>query len=159
MIEERPKPDFFYEVSRRQLDVQLEFLDAVDDKLGLLFSIGSAEVGIIAAFLLLRPEVIHGRWLLLLIGALSYFALALASILGLWDRSWQVGPDAVYLGRLYNDGHSDDEVKRHASRILAEQWYMNRGAFNGKRWRLRIALLAVVAQTICALVAVLLEAV
>jgi hypothetical protein len=157
--DELPEPDFLYEVARHRLDLQLEFIDALDNKTGVLFSVGSAEVAIVAAFLVIHPELVRSLWLLLLVGALAYFGLGLAAILGLWSRKWDIGPKLDDLAALYEEGLSEDEVKRQATHALDDCWKENQPAFKYKTWRLRAALLAVAAQTTVALAAVVVEAV
>lgn len=153
---ERPKPnaDFLYELARHQLDIQLDFLDGLDNKLGLLFSLGSAEVAIAAAFLAVKPEMIRPQAGFLILGVIAYFVVAACSIAGLWRREWRVGSDVEHLGRLYLLGASDQTVKLQAAKRLIKQWNKNLPAFNRKARRLQIVLVGVAAETTVALLAV-----
>jgi hypothetical protein len=150
----RPTPNFLYEVARHQLDVQLDFVDGVDSKLGMLFAAGSAETGIAAAFLVLKPDFIRGEAGFLVFGVLAYLALTVTSVAGLWHREWRVGLKAEELARLYFNGFSEEDVKRQATRRLISQWNINQIQYRAKSRWLRLALVAMATLTAVALLAV-----
>src|SRR5437660_3325901 len=93
-------PDVYYDLARERLAVQLETLDAIDNKVGLLFSTSSALLGILAAVFALKPDRL---------GLLEYVALGAFVALYLvvcWQserayrcRDWNTGPDVQQVYR------------------------------------------------------------
>lgn len=102
-------PQVFFDLARDQLAGQLEALDALDSKIGLLFSTATTLVGILAAVLALRP----GRF-----GVVEYTAAFLTLVVYAvvcWQterayraRDWKAGPNLKQLYRLYKDSSEDD---------------------------------------------------
>ncbi len=150
----QPEPDFLYEVARHQLDVQLDFVDAVDTKLGIIFATGSAELAVAAAFLAIRADVlVRAIAPFLVIGGIAYLVLAVGSLIGLRHRDWEVGPKVEHLARLYFDGLSEADVKRQATWWLLSAWDVNKPRLRAKSRCLVWAVAATAVETIAALLA------
>lgn len=153
MLDDKPDPSLLYDVAKRQLDVQLGFIDAVDTKIGILFAGGSAEVAVAAALLALKPEVLRSVGGLVLLGVIAYLTLTAASITGLWSRDWHVGPSITGLADLYIRGLDDNGVKRQATWKLVDEWKANLVRLRFKTRALHIALVALTVETTPALLA------
>ena len=87
-------PQVFYDLVRERLATQLSTLDAVDNKVGLLFSTSSALLGILAAVIALRSEglgFIEYAAVGLSLGA--YLVVAFYSERAYRCRDWNKGPE------------------------------------------------------------------
>lgn len=153
-------PDVFYDLARAQLAVQLEALDAVDGKVGLLFSTSSALLGILAAVFALRSKDL---------GALEYAAVGAFLVIYLvisWQserayraRGWNTGPSLkqVYSAYAALGGGDDRELKWKVANHVRIDYEKNQKFANLKLEALQMILPCVIGQTlilVLALVAV-----
>lgn len=143
----RPNPQLLFELASSQLDQQMAAIDAIDAKVGVLFSLGSAQAALSAAFLALNPTLMRGQGLPLLVGVAAYLAIAVISIWVLWSRSWRAGPELKDLAERYVAGADESSVRADATKGLIEAFSQNDPAITWKLRGLRAALGGVFIQT------------
>ncbi len=149
-----PNLDFLYSVARRQLDIQLEFVDGLDTKLGIVFSAGSAEAAIVsAAFAIVRTHPIFA-WLALALSVGAYVGIAWFSLWGLFPQTWAHGETIAGVAGDYVD-HSHNEVIRRAINRIRRALDENQPRYDEKVRLLWFSLLALVAETVAAALALL----
>lgn len=109
-------PQMFYELARDRLANQLATIDALDSKIGLLFTLGSGLLGILAAVFALRAstsdETIGTSAVLVVVAAAcAYVVVSFFGVKAYLARSWRVGPD---LSQVWADQWTseDDAVLR-----------------------------------------------
>src|ERR1700736_5453715 len=111
-------PDFWYDLARDKFAQQMSDIDAVDSKLGAFLSAGSAVVGIQLAVYALKPDR-FSYWSVraLIVAAVMYGLLSIASVAGLMARRWSVGPEFdPFLVEAIKVPYSDDQVKWKAAK-------------------------------------------
>src|SRR6266511_684895 len=102
-------PDLFYELARDRLSVQLEAIDAVDNKMGLLASLASALMGILAAVVALRGRSLDtAEIVVILLSALVYLRISYYAIRAYFSRSWKTGPTLKNVWALLWSDSDDD---------------------------------------------------
>jgi hypothetical protein len=151
-------PDVFYGLSREQLAIQLETLDAVDNKVGLLFSTSSALLGILAAVFALRSNDL---------GLLEYASLGAFVALYVfisWQserayraRDWKTGPSLKQVYAQYKRlGASDDrDLKWRIANHLRIDYERNQKLANLKTDALQLILPCVIGQTLILVLALI----
>jgi hypothetical protein len=157
-------PDLFYELARDRLEMQLTTIDALDNKIGLLVSLASGLLGILAAVFALsatrNDEAVGVTQLCVLaVAAVAYVVVAWFGIKAYRCRSWNVGPD---LRQVWDDlwGNMDDaHLKWEVARDLWAYYDSNCGAQNLKADALLIVFVGVVIQTALVVLALALVAV
>lgn len=149
--------DLLYDVAHDLLFGQLDSLNAIDSKIGIIFSIGSAEIAAAAAVLALHQGVPNGGLLLVVVAA-TYTVMAGVSIRALATRDWSTGIEIEPLARRYAvDGKST--VKLGAATSMVVAYEQNSPAATDKREAFGIVLLALSLQTgVLLLAAVFVEA-
>jgi hypothetical protein len=145
----RSDPQVLVDLAHDQLVLQLGFVDAVDNKLGLLLSVGSGLLGILAAVLTLRQHPLSGLgiWVLALTG-LAYVALAGFSSKALLDRPWGLGPEPKEVEQDVVNNVSADTIKWGLAARYYGDYEDNGDALEGKLLALRISLGALVVETL-----------
>ena len=86
-------PDIWQELAKDKFSQQMSDHDAIDSKLGLFLSAGSAVIGIQLAVFALQPSR-FGYWPIrsLIVAVATYGVLSVAALIGLMTRRWAVGP-------------------------------------------------------------------
>lgn len=152
-------PDLFYDLARERLSTQLGTIDALDNKIGLLFSLGSALLGIIAAVFAVRTDDFGAAPLALLSAAgLAYCFVAYNGLRGYLHRDWNVGPR---LDEVWADQWSkrDDAVlKWRAATAMWSDYEANVAAQEAKEKALLWVFAAIVIQSLLLAVALVLVA-
>src|SRR5689334_14736737 len=86
--------DLFFELARDRLATQLENIDAVDNKIGVLVSLASALMGILAAVVALRTDSLDGLEITVIgLSALTYLVVAFKSFEAYRAQRWKTGPN------------------------------------------------------------------
>jgi hypothetical protein len=152
-------PDVYYDLTRAQLAVQLETLDAIDNKVGLLFSTSSALLGILAAVFALRPGKL-GCYEYLALGAFValYLFVCWQSERAYRCRDWETGPDLKQVYRAYNKPGDDDWQKWEIANRFRIAYEKNQVLMNVKSEALRLILPCVMTQTLILVLALILVA-
>ena len=105
-------PQVYLDLARERISLQLETLDALDNKIGLLFTTSCALLGILAAVVALKVSKLSNGdlaslaasiWLFWLVGFLTEFAYR--------QRSWHTGPELKQLWREFV--YTEDEKRLH----------------------------------------------
>lgn len=113
-------PGFFFEIARDRLVTQLESIGSLDNKIGLLFSLGSALLGILAAVFAVRPEGLGAVAVASLIGSgFSYCFVAWHGIRAYLIQEWNVGPS---LRQVWRDAWTDVDDALLKWRVANVYW-------------------------------------
>jgi hypothetical protein len=152
-------PQVYLDLARERIAVQLETLDALDNKIGLLFTTSCALLGILAAVVALKVSKLSNGdlaslaasiWLFWLVGFLTEFAYR--------QRSWHTGPQLTQLWREFF--HTEDERRLHwriANRIRLD-YERNKGGVAIKEHALSVILPLVITQSLVLVLALVLVA-
>ena|ERR1700682_359438 len=141
-------PQPMYDLTRDQLTTQLSFVDGLDSKLGLLLSVGSGLLGILAAVFALRaPNSPHPDFRALLVCTAAYLFLVGITGFGLWGRKWALGPEAEKVARGYNRTHPNT-IKANMARKFHRDYIKNKSAYEQKVWALRLSYPLLIVQTV-----------
>lgn len=144
-------PQVFYELARERLAIQLDSLDAVDNKIGLLFSTSTALLGILAAVLALKRNTLgSGDYVALGASVAVYVLISWQSERAYRCRSWSTGPILKDVWRRYKRAGEGKHPKiqweiANQLRIDIEN---NRPAVNLKLDALQLILPSVIAQSL-----------
>jgi hypothetical protein len=142
-------PQMFYELARDRLSIQLEAIDAVDNKIGLLASLASALMGILAAVVALRGHPLHRPEIVVIVlSAFVYVRISIHAIRAYFSRSWKAGPELTKVWALLWSDSADDLVKWKVARAFWESQEINETAFTKKANVLPLLLVGVVIQTV-----------
>ena len=142
-------PDLFYALARDRLSAQLETIDAVDNKIGLLVSLASALMGILAAVVALRGHSFG--WLeiaLMGLSALTYLFVALKAFEAYRARRWKTGPNLVQVRKALLGHDTDRLVGWQIANTLKEAYEINADPLSVKARVLPLLLGGVVTQTL-----------
>jgi hypothetical protein len=143
-------PQLFLDLTKGRLDAQLSIIDSVDNKLGMLISLGSALMGILVAVFAVRGSQKFGasEYAVLSVSGACYLTVAALTTIGYFGRKWDIGPalDEVWED-LYKPG--DDDLLKW--RLAVDYWHYYRS--NGAAQRLKAKVLpwvlgAVILQTL-----------
>jgi hypothetical protein len=153
-------PQLFYELAKARLETQLAIVDALDNKLGLLISLGSALGGVLVAVLAIRggSRFGGGEWVMIGLSGLSYLVAAAVTAFAYFARDWCTGPDLKAVWDLLHEPLTDDEIKWYVAATFWADYRDNRPAQTTKENVLPVALVAVVVQTVSLAVALVLVA-
>ncbi|MFL5953270.1 MAG: hypothetical protein ACJ76I_04075 [Gaiellaceae bacterium] len=89
--------------------MHLSTLDAIDSKIGILFSTSSALLGILAAVIALRSGRLGVvEYAAVAISIVTYLIVARHSERAYRCRDWKVGPNLKHVYRLYRDDLADE---------------------------------------------------
>ena len=135
------------DATRDQLSLQLGFIDAVDTKIGVFLSIGSALLVILVGVVVVQTNGLHLWGARGVVGSgLCYGVLATVSLIGIWGRSWKAEIDDK---RFYAD-HFDHptEAMWRLAETYSYQYAYNRPKFNLKVLLMQVAATALVLQTV-----------
>jgi len=146
-------PDLFYELARDRLNTQLSMLSAVDDKIGLLVSLGSALLGIHAAVLAVSGALgaVDIVFLILALGAYAF--VAFPGFEAYRARYWSVG---AKLDRVWADLWTEADDATLKWRVANTTWAyyrQNQAAHEAKGGALRMVFIAVLLQTLLVVLA------
>jgi hypothetical protein len=152
-------PDVFYDLTRGQLAIQLETLDAIDNKVGLLFSTSSALLGILAAVFALKPGKL-GLWEYLALGGFValYLIVCWQSERAYRARNWKTGPDLKQVYREHKRPGDDRELKWRIANHFRIDYEKNQKLANLKSEALQLILPCVMTQTLILVLALILVA-
>jgi hypothetical protein len=140
-------PDLFYELARDRLWVQLEAVDAVDTKIGLLVSLASALTGILAGVLALRGHSLNALQIsVVVLFALVYAGISYKGIQAYFSKKWKTGATLPSAWKLLRSDTDDDLVKWKVARAFWESLDENTAPFNKKAEVLPFLLVGVVIQ-------------
>jgi hypothetical protein len=152
-------PQVYLDLARERIAVQLETLDALDNKIGLLFTTSCALLGILAAVVALKVSKLSNGdlaglavsiWLFWLVGFQTEFAYR--------QRSWRTGPELKQLWRQFV--RTQDEKGLHweiANRIRLD-YERNKEPAVIKEHALSVILPLVIAQSLVLVLALVLVA-
>jgi hypothetical protein len=141
-------PQFLYELSKDRLATQLSFLDAVDGKIGLLLSTGSALLGILAAALALKAHEFDRLDLALLSSVgLCFIVLASAGLFAYFGRRWSVGPKLEQVKDDLVLSTKENEVKWKTTTMLIRAYNKNAKTHARKLLAMRVAVVALIAES------------
>ncbi len=146
-------PQPLLDAVRDQLQTQLDFVDAIDSKVGVQLGVGSALAGILAAvapLLTHGPGIASGASIALAIG--SFASLVYLSFRILWGQRWQFGPQPERLLAYYGATKDDNEVAWEAVDSYAAAFRRNERAYWQKVNRARWAMVGLVVETVALLV-------
>ena len=94
-------PQLIYELAKERLSTQLDSVESLDTKIGMLVSLASALLGIAAAVYALRaatksgavPPLTHGQIATLVAGTALYLIVAASGLWAYFVRGWEGAPD------------------------------------------------------------------
>jgi hypothetical protein len=127
-----PELDVVYEIARSRLDRQLDFLDSLDNRLGLFLSVGAAVETIVVAVL----AVDHARWTLLMwagfvLSVAAFVAIAFWTLMALRLSKWGIGPKVKRIAAVQHR-HGSVEATRHAINTMTDLFEENVKAYDAK---------------------------
>jgi len=141
-------PQLIYEIARDHLLSQLDFVDAVDNKIATFLVLGSGLVGILATIFALRPQAFN-VWaaFALSIAGVAYVALSVASVWSYWLRSWYIGPG---LREVWADhySHQERELKWRAAAAYLGYYEENTKIYTNKTRAMKLSLACVIIETL-----------
>jgi hypothetical protein len=150
-------PGLFYELARDRLAMQLGSIDALDSKIGLLISLASGLMGLLAAVFALRGEQPDsGELALIGVATLVYLVASGIGIRVYFCRSWKLGPD---LRQVWDALWGEDDDRRLKWDVANSFWSFyekNRSGQRTKEDALPFILIAVVIQTLLVVLALFL---
>jgi len=144
----RQDADLLYDFARSLLDLQKGAIDSIDAKVGVIFSVGSAEIGALAAFLALgssAPKPVEP--VLLALSFASYVVLAGVSARDLWTRGWYYGPEVNEVVASYATLEKK-AVKLGIANSMIVAFEDNRVPADEKALGLKIVISALIVQTL-----------
>lgn len=143
-------PDVFYELAKDRLAAQLALIDALDNKIGLLFSLSSGLLGILAGVLALRGGQLDlADWITVGASTGVYVLVAFWCQRAYFGRDWDAGPSLQEVYDDLFDRLKDD--KRLKWGLAADFWNYhdnNLPAQKAKQCLLRPVLAGVTVQTL-----------
>jgi hypothetical protein len=144
---ERLDADLLYDFANSRLELQKGAIDSIDAKVGVIFSVGSAEIGALAAFLALNSHPKPGVPLVLAASFASYFVLAGISARVLWSRNWVQGPRMAEVVEAYRT-LDKSVVKLGVAESMIKAFDDNVDAAADKSLGLKIVIVALIVQTL-----------
>lgn len=142
-------PQLPWDSANALLERQLGTADALDSKIGNLFTWGGASLGVMLAVLALRPGNFRGISLVaFILAAVAYALLAVVTFRAVTGRPFSMGPDPQ---DIVHDLSEHPEVTDHDARweaalSLIEAWHKNEPALQYKSNALRWAIPLLVGQ-------------
>lgn len=101
----------FFDLARDRLSVQLEAIDAVDNKIGMLFSVSTAMLGILAAVLALKSgKLLDRHYVFFGFSVAAYLVVTWKSFRTYSAKAWNAGGDLKKTWHMYAE--SDESDKR-----------------------------------------------
>jgi hypothetical protein len=140
----------FFDLARDRLSVQLETLDAIDTKVGMLFSTATALLGILAAVLVLKAGKLNS-WDYggVTASVVAYLFVAINAWVAYRCREWNVGPELRSVWRTYTEStETDRELEWAAGNKLRKDYEANKKAAETKLDAMSRILPALVIQTL-----------
>jgi hypothetical protein len=119
----------FFALARDRLAVQLEALDAIDNKIGVLFTTSTALLGILAAVLALKAGHISG-WDYTAVGVsvVVYGFVSVYAGYAYRAREWKTGGDLRETWRMYSESEeSDRQLEWRVANRLRLDYEANKG--------------------------------
>jgi hypothetical protein len=143
-------PGIWYELSKDALDRQLSFVDAIDAKVGGLLGSGSALLGILVAVYALKPDAVkETQTALLVVSAILYGILALASIAVLMKHRWRTGPKVRAMESDADErGYTDIQIRWKAASTYLDDMEKNECWYTFKIWGFNAAVTCLVLETV-----------
>jgi hypothetical protein len=143
-------PQLLYELAKDRLSTQLGFVDAVDNKLGLLFSASSALMGILVAVFAIRGVNIPfgvGEFLIISISGLLYLVAGALTYAAYSPREWNLGPELREVWDDLWDPDADESVVRwRVATALWQNYEANQPAQEKKAKQLPFLVLVIICQ-------------
>jgi hypothetical protein len=107
-----PDPDLMLDVAREALADQLQAIDALDGKLGMVLGIGTALVGLVAAVVALRPHTLTvSGWLAVCFAAGVYLCLLARVVSAMRPQRWDWGPELDWLWGETTSGNDGRDLR------------------------------------------------
>jgi hypothetical protein len=151
-------PQLVYDLARNKHAVQMGQVDALDGKISNILGVGSALLGILAAFLALHekrpPDASIAS--LSIAGAL-YGTLALLSLLAYFPRAWAIGPKLQEAWD-YAAKYSLRHMYWWAAEAFKDQTNENHCRLQFKVWATRAGLILLIGEAVALAVGLLLAA-
>jgi hypothetical protein len=147
MTDFKADPRIVLDLARDRLRIQLSFYDVLDSKVATLFAAGSALLGLLIAVLAIRFETVgRGGIVILVVASMAYVLLVAAAAVTHWPHDWCIGPS---LDEVWRDAQvkPDDELIAELISDYATYFGLNLGPGRLKSVSLRVALLALLAET------------
>jgi hypothetical protein len=160
-VEEEPKTEtgypergseLFYELAKDRLSTQLNTIDGIDAKLGMLFSASSALIGILVAVFTIRGNTTTlsaGDYTVISISGALYLLAGGLTYVSYRARTWKVGPK---LGQVWDDLHDpaldDDRIRWQVARAFWSDYDDNLSGQKKKADRLPLLVLVVIVQVL-----------
>jgi hypothetical protein len=144
--EQQRDPGLILDVARDRLARQLATADSLDSRGGVVFAVGSALVGILAAIVVLRPvpnwESSAALW-----GAVAaYFALTGTLLFAFWPREWEDGPSEDHVAVEWKNS-TNHQAALMVARTLSDARKSNQVHVDRKVTGLSVSLWCLVALT------------
>ena len=142
-------PELAFEVGKDLVDVQLQAVDSLDNKAGVVFGFGGAILAIPLAVLALDSSsrdwpVLH----LLLGGGFAYLGCAALSLISLLPRDWGAGPPLQELWDYSRDeAFTNDDMKWWAAEVYKESFEKNESPLKVKGYQVFGAMAMLAIQT------------
>lgn len=119
------KPDLMYDLGRRKLELQMQQVEALDNKAAGIFQAGGALLGLVGAmFAVWDVSVPDSALGPLFLGAGFFVVIILVFVLGYVTRRWGVGPNLVQAWEL-SDKFPEEKMYWWAAQAFKEQAIAN----------------------------------
>jgi hypothetical protein len=157
------EPDLFFELARERLNTQLSTIDALDGKIGLLFSLASGLLGILAAVLALRSatgedSISRAALAVVIAAGIAYCVVAYAGITAYLARVWKIGPDLSQVWEVLWTADADALVKWKVATAIWADYEANRDSVQAKTNALTTLFAGIIIQSLLLAVALVLVA-
>jgi len=147
-------PRLVLDLARERLQHQLSFADSLDSKIATLFAAGSALVGLLAAVFALKGDGLdRGSITVLCVALLAYVVLTGVAAGATWPQRWRLGPSVDWAWKRSQEASEDEFLPELISGYM-DYWRHNQAGNSVKALALRVAFVAIVAETICLEIAV-----
>jgi hypothetical protein len=144
--------ELFYDLAKDRLSTQLDTLDGVDAKLGMLFSASSVLVGILVAVFTIRGNVATlgvGDFIVISISGALYLLAGYLTYRSYRPQDWKVGPPLQEVWDVLNDPDiGEDTARWRVGVALWSNYDDNLPAQKEKADRLPYVVITVIAQVL-----------
>jgi hypothetical protein len=160
-IEEEPQTEtgypergsaLFYELAKDRLSTQLDTIDGIDAKLGMLFSVSSALIGILVAVFTIRGNTTAlsvGDYTVISISGALYILAGGVTYVSYRARTWKIGPKLLQVwDDLHDPALDDDLIRWQAARAFWSDYDDNLSDQKKKSDRLPLLVLVVIVQVL-----------
>jgi len=147
-------PRLLLDLARERLQRQLSFADSLDSKIAMLFAVGSALVGLLAAIFSLQPEE-FGRAAIVIVSIclLAYALVTIVAAVANWPQLWRIGVSIDWAWDRSQEVGEEVLLPELISGYM-DYWRKNSASNRKKARLLRAVFVAILVETLCLVAAV-----